>query len=207
MKRVTVIDHPLAQQCLATLRDKRTGPDAFRRALGEISVLLFLESTRSLPTRPVRVTTPLAEARARILSRPILLVPILRAGLGMLYPILQLVPDAGVGFIGVKRHEQTLEAHTYHQSLPDDLAHVEVLLLDPMLATGGSAVAALELLRQRRARHVRVVNLIAAPAGIGHVCRQHPLVPVFTAAIDRKLDKNGFIFPGLGDAGDRLFGP
>jgi uracil phosphoribosyltransferase len=152
------------------------------------------------------VTTPLATARGWRLKREVVLVPVLRAGLGMLEPILGLIPDARVGFIGLKREETTLRAHFYHQSLPADLRPYEVILIDPMLATGGSAVAAMDLLAGLRVRRVRLVNLVAAPEGIRRVRQHYPDLPIFTAAIDRRLNERGYILPGLGDAGDRLFG-
>jgi uracil phosphoribosyltransferase len=206
VKPVIVIDHPLVQHSLTQLRDRRTRPEAFRRALGEAAVLLFYEATRALEARVVRVRTPMGEANGAALKREVILVPVLRAGLGMLIPILQFMPHARVGFIGLKRHEQSLEASVYHRSLPKDLAAFEIVLLDPMLATGGSAVAALDLLAERGAERIRMVNLLAAPEGLDRVHRHYPKVPIFTASVDRRLNSKGFIVPGLGDAGDRLFG-
>lgn len=206
MRGVTVIRHPLVQHNLTRLRDRETGPQEFRRILSEVAALMLYEATRTFATRPAAVRTPLARARGRRLRREVLLVPVLRAGLGMLDSILQLLPHALVGFIGLKREETTLEAHFYHKSLPSDLRRFEVVLIDPMLATGGSALAALDLLAERRACHVRLVNLVAAPEGIRKVQTRYPDVPIFTAAIDRRLDGKGYILPGLGDAGDRLFG-
>ena len=206
MDRVTVIAHPLVQYNLGRLRDKRTEPEDFRRSLAQVAALMIYEATRSLETRSVSVTTPLAKATAQKLSREVVLVPVLRAGLGMLNAILDLIPNARVGFIGLKRHEKTLKAAVYHKSLPENLSNFEVILIDPMLATGGSSVAALNLLAERKARHVRMVNLVAAPEGIRHVQRCFPQVPIFTAAVDDHLNEKGYIVPGLGDAGDRLFG-
>jgi uracil phosphoribosyltransferase len=203
---VTVIRHPLVQHNLTRLRDRRTDPETFRRSLAEVASLMVYEATRSFPTRAVKVATPLARARGAQLRREVILVPVLRAGLGMLPSILQLIPHARVGFIGLKREEDTLKAHVYHRSLPADLREFEIILIDPMLATGGSAVAALHLLAERRARRVRLVNLVAAPEGIARVRASYPRVPIFTAAIDRRLNAKGYIVPGLGDAGDRLFG-
>jgi len=168
--------------------------------------LMIYEATRSFSVRKVSVRTPLAPSVGRQLQREVALVPILRAGLGMLDAILQLIPYARVGFIGLKREEATLRAMFYHQSFPKNLEKFEVLLIDPMLATGGSTVAALDLLKKQGAKHIRVVNLVAAPEGIRLVGKHHPRVPIFTAAVDRKLNDRGFIMPGLGDAGDRLFG-
>jgi uracil phosphoribosyltransferase len=204
--RVTVIAHPLVQYNLGRLRDKRTEPEDFRRSLAQVAALMIYEATRSLETRSVSVTTPLAKTTTQKLSRDVVLVPVLRAGLGMLNAILDLIPNARVGFIGLKRHEQTLKAAVYHKSLPENLSNFEVILIDPMLATGGSSVAALNLLAERKARRIRMVNLVAAPEGIRHVQRFFPQVPIFTAAVDDHLNEKGYIVPGLGDAGDRLFG-
>jgi uracil phosphoribosyltransferase len=196
----------LVQHNLTRLRDARTEPEAFRRGLGEVAALMVYEATRSFQTRSVPVVTPLTRTRGAQLKYEVILVPILRAGLGMLPSILQLIPHARVGFVGLKRHERTLKASVYHKSLPADLSSFEIILIDPMLATGGSAVAALRLLTVRGARRVRLVSLVAAPEGIARVHQSHPELPIFTAAIDEKLNARGFIVPGLGDAGDRLFG-
>src|SRR5262245_41557951 len=162
---------------------------------------MLYEATRSFATEPVRVQTPLGPASGAQLCREVVLVPVLRAGLGMLDSILQLIPNARVGFIGLKREETTLRAMFYHKSLPSDLTHFEVILMDPMLATGVSAVAAMHLLVDLGARRVRLVNLVASPEGIRRVRLDYPKLPIFTAAIDKKLDRRGFIVPGLGDAG------
>jgi uracil phosphoribosyltransferase len=206
VRGVTVIAHPLVQHHLTALRDQRTGPESFRRHLGQASALIVYEATRSLPARAHSVATPLAVARGARLRREVIVVPILRAGLGMLHSILDLIPHARVGFLGLKRHEKTLKAAVYHKSLPADLREFEILLVDPMLATGGSTVAALRLLAERGAKRVRLVCLVSAPEGIARVRRHSPRLPIFTAAIDERLDARGYIVPGLGDAGDRLFG-
>lgn len=206
MKGVTVITHPLVQHNLTRLRDKRTRPQEFRRLLSEMAALMLYEATRDFAVSPVTVQTPLSPARGFKLNREVVLVPVLRAGLGMLDSILQLIPNARVGFIGLKREETTLRAQFYHQSLPRNLQRFEVILIDPMLATGGSAVAAMDLLTDSGARRVRLVSLVAAPEGIRHLRRHYPVLPVFTASVDRKLNERGYILPGLGDAGDRLFG-
>jgi uracil phosphoribosyltransferase len=206
MQGVTVINHPLVQHNLTRLRDKQTGPQEFRRVLAEVASLMIYEATRSFAVERVSVSTPLAQTHGHQLKREVVLVPVLRAGLGMLDGILQLIPHARVGFIGLKREETTLQAHSYHKSLPNDLRTFEVILIDPMLATGGSAIAALELLQQHHARRIRLVSLVAAPDGIRSVRKTHPSLPIFTAAVDKRLNKRGFIIPGLGDAGDRLFG-
>ena len=206
MKGVTVIAHPLVQHNLTRLRDRRTLPQEFRRLLGEIASLMLYEATRSFATSPTSVQTPLAPARGFRIKHDVVLVPVLRAGLGMLDSILQLIPNARVGFIGLKREETTLRAQFYHKSLPKNLSRIEVILIDPMLATGGSAVAALDLLAEQGAKLVRLVNLVAAPEGIRRVRKSYPKLPIFTAAIDRRLNHKGYILPGLGDVGDRLFG-
>jgi uracil phosphoribosyltransferase len=206
VEQVTVIKHPLVQHNLTRLRDKRTAPQEFRRILSEVAALIIYEATRSFAVQPLSVTTPMGRSRGSELQREVILVPVLRAGLGMLDSILQLIPHARVGFIGLKREEKSLLALFYHKSLPRDLSRFEVILIDPMLATGGSAVSAMELLTELGARQVRLVNLVAAPEGIRNVQAHYPKLPIFTAAIDRKLNRKGFIVPGLGDAGDRLFG-
>jgi uracil phosphoribosyltransferase len=206
MKNVTVIAHPLVQHNLARLRDKRTQSQEFRRLLGEIAALMTYEATRTFAVKRVSVQTPLAACPGFQLEREVALVPVLRAGLGMLDAILELIPHARVGFIGLKREETTLRAMFYHKSLPKKLERFEVLLIDPMLATGGSTVAAIDLLKEQGAKHIRVVNLVAAPEGIAMVHKHHPRVPIYVASVDRKLNERGYILPGLGDAGDRLFG-
>jgi uracil phosphoribosyltransferase len=206
VNNVTVIKHPLIQQGLTRLRDKRTQPQEFRRALDDISTLMVYEATRSLEVIGVPVETPLEATQGFQLAHEILLVPILRAGLGMLAPLLELLPNARVGFVGLKRDETTLRPVAYHQSLPPDLGGFEIIVVDPMLATGGSAVAALDLLVEKGAKHLRLVNLVASPEGINMVQKRHPEVPIFTATVDRQINERGFILPGLGDAGDRLFG-
>jgi len=206
VKGVTVISHPLVQHNLTRLRDRQTAPQEFRRVLSEVAALMLYEATRSFTVAPVSVTTPLARTRGVRLRREVVLVPVLRAGLGMLDSILQLIPHARVGFIGLKREETTLRATSYHKSLPPDLRQFEVILIDPMLATGGSAVAAMDLLAELGVKHVRMVNLVAAPEGIRRVRAHYPDLPIFTAAVDRRLNERGYILPGLGDAGDRLFG-
>ncbi|HWH68344.1 MAG TPA: uracil phosphoribosyltransferase [Candidatus Sulfotelmatobacter sp.] len=205
-KGVTVIEHPLVQHNLTRLRDKRTGPQEFRRVLSEVAALMLYEATRSFEVQPLGVRTPLTKADGWQLRREVVLVPVLRAGLGMLDSILQLIPHARVGFIGLKREETTLRATSYHKSLPPDLSQFEVILIDPMLATGGSAVAAMDLLTELDVKRVCLVNLVAAPEGIRRVREHYPRLPIFTAAVDEKLNEKGYILPGLGDAGDRLFG-
>ena len=206
MKNLTVVNHPLVQHNLTRLRDERTQPQEFRRLLGEIAGLMTYEATRSLGVKKIYVRTPMEKTTGAQLEKEIVLVPILRAGLGMLDGILEMIPHARVGFIGLKREETTLRAHFYHKSLPKNLARCEVILIDPMLATGGSAVAAIDFLREQGAKSISLVSLVAAPEGIARVRKSHKTLPIFTAAVDRQLNRVGYILPGLGDAGDRLFG-
>ena len=206
VREVTLIRHPLVLQSLTRLRDRSTQPHEFRRLLAEITTLLVYEATRDLEVRPQRVRTPLAFARGARLKRDVVLIPVLRAGLGMLDPLLDLIPEARVGFIGLKRNESTLAAESYHTSLPPRLHRFEILLIDPMLATGGSALAALAQIREQGGKRIRLVNLLAAPEGIRAVQQLHPDLPIFTAAVDQRLNDRAYIVPGLGDAGDRQFG-
>jgi len=206
VKNVTIASHPLIDDCLARLRDEATSPESFRRAAGEAAMLLAYEVTRDFEQRSIRVITPVAATRAKVLKREVLLVPILRAGLGMLDSLLSILPRARVGMIGLKRDEETLQPIAYKESLPARLGRFEIVILDPMLATGGSAVAALRQLYQRGAKRVRLLHLLAAPAGVQRVHEEFPDVAITVGALDRELNAQGYIVPGLGDAGDRLFG-
>ncbi len=203
---VTLIDHPVAHEVLVTLRDSRTEPEVFRRVTTRISLVLLSEATRDLETEAVTVQTRLGAADGRRVRSDIVVVPVLRAGLGMLDAALQLLPLARVGHIGLERNESTAAAATYYAKLPPNLHDSVVLVIDPMLATGGSAVAALDLLRQAGARTIRLICIVAAPEGIALVERQHPDTIIVTPAIDRELNAQKFIVPGLGDFGDRLYG-
>ncbi len=203
---LTVIAHPLLARALTRLRDVRTPAPEFRRLLDDASSLIAWEVTRTLSTRSVRVDTPLAPTRGVELARPVILVPVLRAGVGMLDAFLRVVPDAAVGFVGQRRDEATLRPHTYLSNLPARLDAAEVIVLDPMLATGGSAVSTFDQLTEAGARRLRLATLLAAPEGVQNVLSAHPGTRVYTAALDRRLDRRGYIFPGLGDAGDRCFG-
>jgi uracil phosphoribosyltransferase len=191
---------------LADLRDKRTTPEHFRRAATRISVLLAAEAMREVPSAPMTVETPLGPAPGLKIASDIVVVPVLRAGLGMLDAVLELVPGARVGHIGLQRDEMTAVASQYYAKLPASLATSFVLMIDPMLATGGSAVAALDLLRQAGATRVRIVCIVAAPEGLEVVQRHHPEVSIYTPVVDRGLNEHKFIVPGLGDFGDRLYG-
>jgi uracil phosphoribosyltransferase len=201
-----VVQHPVLDDRLAVLRDEATPHGAFRLALHEASAILAIEATRDLPTVERTIATPLESADARRLEAPIIIVPVLRAGLGMVEGFLRLLADARVGHLGLQRDEDTLEPTGYFERLPPGMGEAFVFLLDPMLATGGSAVAALDRLKANGARRLRLICLVAAPEGVEAVRGAHPDVPIWTAALDRQLDGHGYIRPGLGDAGDRVFG-
>ena len=203
---VQIVTHPLVQDALVTLRDHRTTADHFRRAATRISVLLAAEALRHLPTRAVSVDTPLGPADGRQVGVDVVVVPVLRAGLGMLDAVLELVPGARVGHIGLQRDEITAVASQYYSKLPSRLDSSYVVMIDPMLATGGSAVAALDLLARAGAQAVRIVCIVAAPEGVALVERRHPAVEIYTPVVDRSLNQQKFIVPGLGDFGDRLYG-
>ena len=203
---VQLVDHPLVHDALVSLRDKETAPEAFRRVATRISVLLAAEALRSIPTAPATVETPLGPADGRRVASDVVVVPVLRAGLGMLDAVLELVPSARVGYIGLQRDERTAIASQYYSKLPDRLDRSYVLMIDPMLATGGSAVHALHHLKRAGAKRLELVCLVSAPQGIEAVQAAHPDVTIWTAAVDRELDENAYIRPGLGDAGDRVFG-
>jgi uracil phosphoribosyltransferase len=201
-----LIQHPLVHDALATLREAATPPELFRRMAVRISFLLAAEATRDLPSTTGTVATPLGPAEGRRITVDVVVVPVLRAGLGMLDAILELVPRARVGHIGLQRDEMTAVASRYYSKLPADLSASVVLMIDPMLATGGSAVSALDLLKKSGAREVRLICIVAAPEGIAHVERHHPDVHIFAPVVDQGLNEHKFIVPGLGDFGDRLYG-
>jgi uracil phosphoribosyltransferase len=201
-----LVPHPLVHDALATLRDAGTPPELFRRVAVRISLLLATEATRDVPSTAATVGTPLGPAESRRISGDVVVVPVLRAGLGMLDAILELLPGARVGHIGLQRDELTAVASRYYSKLPADMSRSFVLMIDPMLATGGSAVAALDLLRAAGARNVRMICIVAAPDGIALVERHHPDVHIFTPVVDHGLNEHKFIVPGLGDFGDRLYG-
>jgi uracil phosphoribosyltransferase len=203
---VHLVDHPLVHDALVSLRDKTTPPDHFRRAATRISVLLAAEAMRELQTREVTVETPLGPAPGRRIARDVVVVPVLRAGLGMLEAVLELMPTARVGHIGLQRDEMTAVASQYYSKLPAGLDESDVLMIDPMLATGGSAVAALDLLARAGAVRIRIICIVAAPEGVALVARHHPDVVVYTPVVDRELNAQKYIVPGLGDFGDRLYG-
>jgi len=203
---VTVVDHPLIAAGLSILRARTTAPDVFRRHLQETSILLFAEASKNFATTPIEVETPLASCAGAVLARPIVLVPILRAGLGMLDGIQRVAPDAAIGHIGIYRDAETLRPVSYFERVPVNVAAAEILLLDPMLATGNSACEASSILKAQGARSIQFLCVLASPPGIEQFHREHPDIPIVTAAIDPELDDHGYIVPGLGDAGDRYFG-
>lgn len=205
--KLHVLDHPLIQHKLSIMRDINTGTKEFRELLDEISMLMVYEVTRDLPTEETEVQTPLMKMKTRTLAGiPLGIVPILRAGLGMVNGIMSLVPNAKIGHIGLYRDPDTLEPVEYYCKLPQDAQHRLLLVLDPMLATGGSAAAAISFLKQRGCSNIKLVNLIAAPEGVARVSREHPDIDIYVAGMDDRLNDHGYILPGLGDAGDRLFG-
>ncbi|HEX8918255.1 MAG TPA: uracil phosphoribosyltransferase, partial [Chloroflexota bacterium] len=203
---VTVVEHPLVETSLVALRDASTTTDTFRRHARLLSSILAFHVLQDLATREVRVQTPLEETVGHVIDRSVIFVPVLRAGLAMLDAMSDFVPGSKVGFVGLERDEQTAIAHSYYQKLPAQLAGAENIILDPMLATGGSALATAALLKKNRAGSIRLACIVAAPEGIEAVRREHPDMRVFTAVIDRELNERKFILPGLGDFGDRYFG-
>ena len=206
-EQVTVVHHPLVQHKLGLLRDQETPTQFFRQLVNELAVLLTYEVTKDLPTEEVEIATPLEPMTvARISGKKVAVVPILRAGIGMLDGVLSLVTAARVGFIGLYRNEETLQPVEYYVKLPADVAERDVILLDPMLATGNSTAAAVDIIKRAGAQSVRMIAIIAAPEGLERLHAAHPDVHVIVASIDRALDERGYIVPGLGDAGDRLYG-
>ncbi len=201
-----LVDHPLVHDALATLREAATSRELFRRMAFRISLLLAAEATRDVPCEPLIVQTPLGPAEGQRVTSDVVVVPVLRAGLGMLEAVLALIPTARVGHIGLQRDELTAVASQYYSKLPASLDSSFVLMIDPMLATGGSAVAALDLLRHAGARRVHMICIVAAPEGVALVERHHPDVHIFTPVVDQGLNAHKFIVPGLGDFGDRLYG-
>lgn len=207
MGKIHVFDHPLIQHKLTMIRDKNTGTKEFRELVDEIASLMAFEATRDLPLKEVTVETPVATAKANVLAgKKLGLIPILRAGLGMVDGILKLIPAAKVGHVGLYRDPKTLMPVEYYVKLPSDIEEREFIVLDPMLATGGSAAAAITSLKTRGATHIRLMCVIAAPEGVEVVQKEHPDVDIYIAGLDEKLNDHGYIVPGLGDAGDRLFG-
>lgn len=203
---LTLFDHPLIHDKLSRLRDVGTGHRPFRALLAQIAGLMVFEVTRSFPVAEVEITTPLETMTTRRLASVVTVVPVLRAGLGMAQGILDVMPEARVGHLGLVRDETTLKPRAYLEKLPSDLDAGPVILVDPMLATGGSADAAISMLKQAGVGDLRMICLVASPEGVRHLHDTHPDVPVYAAALDRQLDERGYILPGLGDAGDRMYG-
>ena len=207
MSNVTVFDHPLILHKLAILRNKNTGVKEFRELVGEIAALMCYEATRNLKTEEVEVQTPVAVAKCRVLAgKKLAIVPILRAGLGMVDKMVDMIPSAKIGHIGLYRDPETHLPVEYYCKLPDDIANRQVFVVDPMLATGGSAVAAIDFLKQHGCKAIIMMNIIGCPEGIKAVQQAHPDVDIYMAACDEKLNEHAYIVPGLGDAGDRIFG-
>ena len=207
MEKVHILDHPLLQHKLSILRDENTGVKDFREVVSEIATLMCYEATRDLPLEEVEIKTPITTAKFKtIAGKKLAIVPVLRAGLGMVDGILTLIPSAKVGHIGLYRDPDTLEPVEYYCKMPNDIAEREVIILDPMLATGGSASAAIQFIKNYEVKNIKLINSIAAPEGIQRVHHDHPDVDIYCAALDEKLNDHGYIVPGLGDAGDRIFG-
>ena len=207
MAEVHVLDHPLIQHKLAILRNKNTGVKEFRELISEIAGLMCYEATRNLPTQEVEVETPVAVAKCRILAgKKLAIVPVLRAGLGMVDSMVDLIPSAKIGHIGLYRDPETHLPVEYYCKLPDDIGNRRVFVVDPMLATGGSAVAAIDFLKAKGCKNIVMMNVIGCPEGVAAVHQAHPDVEMYLAAVDEKLNDHAYIVPGLGDAGDRIFG-
>ena len=207
MATVHVLDHPLIQHKLAILRNKQTPVKEFRELIGEIAALMCYEATRNLPTEEVLVQTPVAQAKCRKLSgKKLAIIPILRAGLGMVDSMVDLIPSAKIGHIGLYRDPETHLPVEYYCKLPEDIENRHVFVVDPMLATGGSAIAAIDFLKKRGCKNITMMNIIGCPEGVKTVTEAHPDVELYLAALDEKLNEHAYIIPGLGDAGDRIFG-
>ncbi|HEX6509743.1 MAG TPA: uracil phosphoribosyltransferase [Chloroflexota bacterium] len=206
MQGITVVEHPLVENSLVALRDVETSTDTFRRHARLLTLILAFHVLEDLPTKQVTVQTPLEKTSGHLINRNVIFVPVLRAGLAMLDAMSDFVPGSKVGFVGLERDETTAIAHSYYQKLPAQLADAETIILDPMLATGGSALATVEMLKQNRASSIRLACVVAAPEGVALLHERHPDVRIFTAALDRGLNERKYILPGLGDFGDRYFG-
>ena len=207
MSKVCVFDHPLIQHKLSILREKSTSVKEFRELISEIAMLMCYEATRDLPLEPVEIETPVAKATVnRIAGKKLAVVPILRAGLGMVDGMVSMMPNVKVGHVGLFRDPQTLEPVKYYFKMPPDIQERDVIVVDPMLATGGSASAAIQFLKDDGVKHIKLMSIIGAPEGVERMQKDHPDVDIFVAALDDHLNEHGYIVPGLGDAGDRIFG-
>lgn len=205
MKNIKLIEHPLISHKLAILRDEKTQPFQFRMLIDEISYLMMFEATRDLALRDVEVKTPVANTKAQKLGTKLMICPILRAALGMLDSVFKLIPDASVGFLGFQRDEKTAKAEFFYAKLPNDASERTAIIIDPMFATGGTAIDAVKFLKDKGVQHIKFIAIIAAPEGLARFSEVYPDVEVFTASIDEKLNEKNYIVPGLGDAGDRVF--
>ena len=206
MGRLKILNHPLIEHKMAKIRDKKTGTKDFREAFSEIGLLLTYEISRDFKTVPKTVETPLMETTAYVLEKPVVIVPILRAGLGMVDGIHRIIPQAKIGHVGLYRDEETLQPHEYFAKFPAEIKESTVLVVDPMLATGGSAAACITLLKRRGVTDIRFVGIVGCPEGVKFLQKEHPDVDIYLAAMDEGLNERGYIYPGLGDCGDRLFG-
>ena len=206
MKNLIVCRHPLLKRDLTALRDRKTKSHSFRAILRRAAILMAYEATEDIRLKRVTVETPLAKTSGWLVADPVILVPILRAGLGLVGGFVEVLPAARVGHIGMYRNEETLQPVDYYLKLPKKIDQADVFVLDPMLATGGSAAAAVSVLKKKGAKKIRFVSLVAAPEGVRRLSKEHPDVPIYTCALDRRLNQKGYIVPGLGDAGDRIFG-
>jgi uracil phosphoribosyltransferase len=206
MSKVVILNHPLIDHKMARIRDKRTGTKEFRESVSEVGGLITYEITRDFKTKPVTIETPMCEMTAHELEKQVVIVPILRAGLGMVEGIHNIIPNAKIGHIGLYRDEETLQPQVYYSKFPKDIESSVVLVVDPMLATAGSACKAIEILKARGATDIRYVGLVGCPEGVERLQKEHPDVSIYLAALDSHLNENGYIVPGLGDCGDRLFG-
>ena len=207
MVKVNILDHPLIQHKLTQMRQKDTSTTQFRQMINEIGGLMVYEITRDLPLEQIEIETPVAKTKANVIAgKKMVVVPILRAGLGMVDGILQMIPSARIGHIGIFRDEETLQPVEYFAKFPEELDQRDIFIVDPMLATGGSAIAAINSIKQRGAKNIKLVCLVGAPEGVKAINEAHPDVTVYLASLDEKLNEKGYIVPGLGDAGDRIFG-
>lgn len=206
MSTLTILNHPLIEHKMTIIRNKETGGKEFRETVSEIGMLITYEVSRGFKTIPTTVVTPLQEVKSYVLKKPVVIVPILRAGLGMVEGVHRIIPNAKIGHIGLYRDEETFEAITYFSKLPEEITHGHVLVVDPMLATGGSAISAINILKEKGAKDIRFIGIVGCPEGVAKLHETHPDVQIFLAAMDSHLNEKGYIVPGLGDCGDRLFG-
>lgn len=206
MSKVQILNHPLIDHKMTKIRDKNTGTKDFREAVSEIGLLLTYEISRDFKTVPTVIETPLMQTTTHVLEKPVVIVPILRAGLGMVEGIHRIIPQAKIGHVGLYRDEETLQPHEYFAKFPPEIKESTVLVVDPMLATGGSAAAAITLLKRRGVKDIRFVGIVGCPEGVSFLQKAHPDVDIYLAAMDEGLNEKGYIYPGLGDCGDRLFG-